>query len=263
MPFIPMLFMSLLACGELRSPLELVGVTTASNSTVPLFAVERVPATGERTGYRLFDDGRYEELLQGSWQPRSSLDSAQTSCVKAAFDKQDLSSLSSTYQPDALPRGVHRKVWTLRVGGDTRRVEILGSAEPTALRAIDQALVSCKAPATVTTGLRVSLGAVRHELKLPCAPAKIPELNSAVMALLRPKGAAKAGAGSQDVIFAIDWYEGGTLTGRHELFSDGRRVRTALPGGEQIEASLSDQELSRVRQALESVPWQGLEGRCP
>jgi len=115
---------------------------------VPLLESLSRPPNGKPAGYRLWPDGRYEELGPANeppdaWVLKLTYTRADLARYLAAASKVDLSGLRPSYQArarDASPRHVR-----LQAGGQVRELDITGVRVPE-IEALEAAMVAARAP---------------------------------------------------------------------------------------------------------------------
>jgi hypothetical protein len=116
---------------------------------VPLLETISRPPNGDPSGYRFWPDGRYEELGPGNtprdvWILKRSYTLDEVAHYLDAASKIDLSKLGTTYEARA--RDATRRHVRLQVGGTVREVDIVGTASPPEIVALEMAMVVAKPP---------------------------------------------------------------------------------------------------------------------
>lgn len=242
----------------------------ALDTSLPIFESISYPSTGKPAGYRLWADGRYEHLRGAQdhgdeWYLIETLSDAEVTAFRQAIAGLGLDQLQARYEPEHAVRDAGRTEWRIQVGGEVIQVEVIARAPVPGLAAIDRAFQDAHVRAEVTIHVTALAGGSRHEADVPCPPNSIEDLGAAFMALVRSQSgsAPLAVDGEPQLQFEVVWRTDGVVSGRHELWSDGRVLRTLVEGNDVRETFLSEGELQGVREALGAVDWASLGHRCP
>lgn len=80
---------------------------------------------GDPTGYRLFEDGRFERRRAGGpWEPKAPLSAAEVQRVREAIAASELAAAAGRHaHPSSPPDATRREIW-VRAGGALVRIEI-------------------------------------------------------------------------------------------------------------------------------------------
>lgn len=97
---------------------------------------------GERAGYRIFGDGRYETLPRGGgWREGERLDADRLARVRAALASEPLEELAGRYEGESGESGPN-VLWVqvARPGGGVRTVSVVGDRRVPELERLSAAL---------------------------------------------------------------------------------------------------------------------------
>lgn len=242
----------------------------ALDSSIPIFESISTPSTGKPAGYRLWADGRYEHLRAGldhgdEWYLVETLSDAEVTAFREAITGLGLDQLQPRYKPEYAVRDAGRTEWRIQVGGELVQVEVISRAQVPELTALDRAFVDAHVQPEVTIAVTALASGSEQKADVPCPPNSIDDLGAAFMAMVRAQTGTGplAVEGEPQQLFQVVWHTDGEESGRHELWSDGRMVRTLVKENDVREAYLSAAEMDGVRAALDVVDWATLSTRCP
>ena len=240
------------------------------DTSLPIFESISYPSTGKPAGYRLWADGRYEHLRGAQdhgdeWYLIETLSDAEVTAFRQAIAGLGLDQLKARYEPEYAVRDAGRTEWRIQVGGEVVQVEVIARVTVPELAALDRAFQDAHVQAVVTVQVSALANGSPQEADVPCPPNSIEDLGAAFMAMVRSNSGSGTLTieGEPQLLFEVVWRTDGVVSGRHELWSDGRATRTLVEGDDVRETFLSADELRGVREALDAVDWASLGGRCP
>jgi hypothetical protein len=253
---------------DMSDPEEPAVTLAALDSSIPIFETISTPPTAAPVGRRLWADGRHEHLggrdRSGEWVLLETLSDGEVTAFRLAIADLGLDRLQARYEPEHAVRDAGRTEWRIQVGGQRVQVEIIAGVQVPELVALDKALIDAHVQPEVTIEVTALARGSEHQATVPCPPTAIDDLGAAFMAMVR----AQTGTGPLDgqgeplKLLDVVWHTDGALSGHHELWTDGRMVRTLPQDDDVRETWLSAAELDGVRVALDAVDWPTLASRC-
>jgi len=239
------------------------------DSSIPIFESISTPPTRAPARPRQWADGRYEHLggrdRSGEWTLLETLSDEEVTAFRRAIADLGLDQLQARYEPEHAVRDAGRTEWRIQVGGQLVQVQIIAAVQVPALVALDQAFIDAHVQPEITIRVTAMASGAEHQATVPCAPSAIDDLGAAFMAMVR----GQTGTGPLDgqdasrKLLDVEWHTDGVYSGHHELWMDGRMVRTLPQDDDVKETWMSATELEGVRAALDAVDWSTLASRCP
>ena len=263
------------ACGRVAStteaPMPRDDSPASTHDDAGLLVEIRTEAhEGPATGYRIFEDGRYERLgdvdAEGEppqWQPMRNLSREEVAAFQQVMDGFALGALEDRYEPAQRVMDGSTTTWRLRAGGSFKVVTVQQGARVEALIGLRDALPEAIVHGAVTTEWIVTRDDGEHSYPLPCATTDVPEIDALTWSMAGAGEMVDQGGPAADAtrVLNVLWKEDGVTTSHQELWSDGWQL---LYDSDAIilRKRHTDSEMATIREKMAAVPWPDLAGRC-